>query len=107
MRKRFYRKNHKQLRLKNKININNFYTTENSQNNKNKQNFLYFKTPHYIVLDSNFKINFFENRKQYKNYKATHKIIKRYIVRTTKQQERRKRGFEHRIKILKEQNKKS
>lgn len=107
MRKRFYRKNYKQLRLKNKVNINNFYTAKKSQPNKSKQDFLYFKLPHYIVLDNNFKIKIFENKSQYKNYKATHKLIKRYIVHTTKQQERRKRGFEHRIKILKEQNKKS
>lgn len=106
MRKRFYRKNHKQLRLKNKININNFYTTKDSQNNKNKQIFLYFNPPHYIILDNNFKIKIFENKLQYKNYKATHNIIKRYVVRTTKQQEKRKRGFEQRIKILKKQNKK-
>lgn len=98
MRKRFYRKGHNQLRLTNKVDVNNF-NKPRRQNSKPK-NFLWLDVPHYIVLDENLQIRVFENEKAYQKYKARHQLIKRYVVRTTKQLERRRHGLQQWRKLI-------
>lgn len=98
MRKRFYRKGHNQLRLANKVDTSKFNKPRHKKNQP--KNFLWLDVPHYIVLDENLQIRVFENKNEYKKYKAQHQLIKRCIVRTTKQLERRKRGLQYRRKMM-------
>ena len=98
MRKHFYRKGHNQLRLANKVDVNKFNKPRHKKNQP--KNFLWLDVPHYVVLDENLQIRVFENENEYKKYKAQYQLIKRYIVRTTKQLDRRRCGLQHLRKMM-------
>lgn len=105
MRKRFYRKNNSQKRLKGKVDTRLYSAKKRKNSNMSA---ITFKTFHYVALYYNtdhkqYEVKVCHNFASYKKFRENYEIKKRYKTRGSRQELRRIHGLQLRAKNYNQQ----